>query len=355
MSDENKKPGDAIRRLMDPLGLEASPTWKLIDRIDGLTKMGLPPLTAVEQFSKMFSESHLSAMERFSKTFEESHLATTKRLADQVAALFPEPRFLESMRAFNEAPFLKAARSVQEELKRHAKVFETFTSAAEAAAKLLPQQIAAMDEATKSMSRALATSVIAEQATAYTKILEQMRPAIDPEFFASLDRQFAGMVVPTASALSAGDEDRAVLTRLDGVPDVLGAVSWVQPEIDQPVIRSAGLRSREYGRGPNLHIEVAIRCALCGDLMIAPQRGVEWDSDSKARVEVKVLPMCPKCVHEVQGSPEYWIEKLAEVRSPKLKLISGDGEDPEHSGHEHLRLVETPDDSDDPGDGNEIP
>lgn len=68
----------------------------------------------------------------------------------------------------------------------------------------------------------------------------------------------------------------------------------------------------------------------------------------------KEMHETPKCVHEVQGSHEYWIEKLEEVRRPELKLIKGDGKNPEH-GHEHLRLVEAPDHSDDPGGGNEIP
>jgi hypothetical protein len=63
------------------------------------------------------------------------------------------------------------------------------------------------------------------------------------------------------------------------------------------------------------------------------------------RVDVRVLPMCPRCVHEVQGSPEYWIEKLEAIRRPTLTLIRGDGESPESFRRDHLRPVEADDDS----------
>jgi hypothetical protein len=132
---------------------------------------------------------------------------------------------------------------------------------------------------------------------------------------------------------------------IEGISGVVGTFSWLDPEEDSDSIHSAALRTptpTPMPAGPRLDIEVGIHCALCRGLMISPQKSVEWESEAKARVVVDVYPVCPKCVHEVEGSPEFWINKIRELRRPDLKLIPGGAENPDAPSRDHLRLVEEP-------------
>lgn len=201
----------------------------------------------------------------------------------------------------------------------------------------LSEQFAKMD----SIAKAYSTSIFANQASAYSRLLDRMRPVVPESFVPALDRKLFDAIAPSATFLGALGENSGLLTNLEGVDDVVGTVSWVAPDDDEaPAVHAAGILDHAPGAGERLDIEVAIKCGLCGELMPVPQRSVEWQSPRKVRINVKVLPVCPRCVHEVQGSPEYWIEKFEELQRPKLKLIRGDGQNPDHAGGDHLRLIE---------------
>lgn len=180
-------------------------------------------------------------------------------------------------------------------------------------------------------------STFADQAFAFSRLADRMRPIFPEPIFPALDRKLFEAITPSAALLGTLGEYSGVLTNIEGVDDVVGTVSWVGPVGD---IHAAGILDHPRGGGERLDIEVAVKCGLCGELMPVPQHSTEWQSPTKAKIDVKVLPVCVRCVHEVQGSPEYWIEKLDELQRPQLKLVRGEGESPEAKGRDHLRLVD---------------
>jgi hypothetical protein len=195
-----------------------------------------------------------------------------------------------------------------------------------------------LDQFKPEWARVLGASVFAEQTSAFAQLAEQYR-AFDTPAVATLSKQLADLAGPAASLLAAFERS-SVLAKLEGVPGVIGTLSWLEPEADEGFVRTAALGEPTSGDGASLDIEVSIKCALCGGLVIAPQRDVDWQSDTKIVINVNVLPLCPTCIHEVKGSPEYWIEKLEELSRPKLTIIDGGAENSEHTDRVHLRLVE---------------
>lgn len=283
-----------------------------------------------EALSKIgtLSQTQFSGLDRLTKIFAAEHLgsitAATRRLdamfsgLDRFAKIFPKDH-LRSITA--------ATRALHDEF-----------SAVNSFTKRLAEQMEGVDALGDSVARI--NSVFAEQAFAFSRLADQMRPVLPKPLFPALDRKLFEAIKPSAALLGTLGESSGVLTSIEGVDDVVGTVSWASPKGD---IHAAGILDRPPSAGERLDIEVAIKCGLCGELMPVPQRSVEWQSPTKALINVKVLPVCPRCVHEVQGSPEYWIEKFDALQRPQLKLIRGDGQSPEFGGRDHLRLVEGPD------------
>ena len=297
--------------------------------VSGVMRALHDQFSSLDRMAKLFPDERWAGITSATRAMD----SITKNFAEQVKGITSATRAMDSITKH----FAEQVKSINQ--------LTTMDSAAKHFAEMVKDitalpAISATQALHDSIGKAYSTSLLAEQTSAYSRLLDQMRPTVPASFCPALDRKLMDVIAPSAAVLGTLGENSGVLTNLDGVDDVLGTVSWVAPADDAHFVHAAGILDHKPGVGERLDIEVEIRCGLCGELMPVPQRSVEWQSPTKARIDVRVLPVCPRCVHEVQGSPEYWIEKFNELGRPQLKLIRGEAESPDLAGRGHLRLVE---------------
>jgi hypothetical protein len=192
----------------------------------------------------------------------------------------------------------------------------------------------------------LGPSLVTQQMAAFTRLDRALGMMLPTGIHDHWQRHLSASVVPSLSVL--GQEwtrPVGVLASLEH-PRSGASLSWLRPTSSMPAV--AALLAEGPPRLPEITVDVTVRCAFCGELMIAHETSFRWKGNRRGALDLHVIPICPSCTRRSLEDPEYAGKALRELTAPKLRLVRPAG----HSDGVRrgiLRLVHD-DDDDDRGD-----